>query len=228
MKENKEFTYQLMDAFITQERFNIIDTRNLPILIDEKNLHDFIEHPYLGLKEQSRIWIDVFLLGYVRQSRVSINMFASLVDLETGEILATKDVFEKMDSIVLSPQILQEHMVNNCYALANKFKEHFPLCEGKVISLNGDELMTSICKSDGLKRGMKLIIFEYLPPYEVFPLDEDLHEGGDFEILGEVRVKEVSEQNSLGILLRGLESYDFKDISINLNDISINLGTITR
>ena len=155
-------------------------------------------------------------------------MFASLVDLETGEILATKDIFEKMDPFVSSPWILQEHMADNCYALANKFKEHFPVCEGRVISFNGDEILTSICNSDGLKRGMKLIIFEDLPPYEVYPLTEDQHERGDFKIIGEVKVKEVSGQHSLGVLIRGLESYDFKHISKNLNDISTNPGAITR
>jgi hypothetical protein len=212
-KKSKKLTYELIEAFRRQQRFKVIERENLPKIIQEKKLHNYLRRPYLGLPKESRIWIDVILLGNVQTTDDSFNLSMDLVDLETGEILATKDVFEKIDPIDPLYYIWREkkweHVFENCNVLASRFKEYFPLCEGSTINLSEEEIMTSICKNDGLKKGMKLIIYEK-------PI-----KNGEFLIINEAKVKEVHEKFSLAKLLE-------KPEIININDIGMNYAVITR
>jgi len=206
--KSKEITYQVITAFINQSRFKVIDLENLPILLEEKNLFYSIGYPYLRLNEEFGIWIDVFLMGYIKETRDTFTLFASLIDFETGEILATKDVYEEINPLGLLDVVwgegLREHTIQNCSVLAAKFKEHFPLCEGKVVSINEEDIKTSICKSDGLKSGMKLIIFN-TPDKE-----------GDFLISGEAKVQSVYGKFSQARISGTMEIMDRDSLSKNL------------
>jgi len=204
-------TYQLMEAFVEQGRFRIIDLEGLPIVIDEKRLSHYPGRPFMGLSEESRIWIDILLLGYLQEAADSVSLSASLVDLETGEILVTKDVCKEVDpSLLVWEEGKQEHTFHLCAALAAKFKAHFPLCEGRVIALSGDELRAGICKADGLKQGMKLLLYQ-----------GSLDHAGDYNILGDAKVNEVREEYSIVRLLQGL-SREISRTEIN------TWGVITR
>ncbi len=210
-QKKKDLTYQLIEAFIEQERFKVIDLENLPIIIDEKNLCHYLGRPFLGRPSDLRLWIDTFLLGYIQQAEDSLTLSASLVDLETGEILATKDVCEEIDSSRLAWQEgLREHAIQICSVLAAKFKSHFPLCEGKVISLTKEELKTGICKIDGLKEGMKLLLY-----------NQEVNKDEDYSLLGEAKVKEVREEYSLARFLEYLSK-------INFDEAKMNWGVVTR
>ncbi len=215
--KGKEITYNIIKAFINQSRFRVIDLENLPMILEEKNLPYYIGDPYLRLKEEFGIWIDVFLMGYAKQTRDSFTLFASLIDFETGEILTTKDIYEEIDPLGLLDAAweegFREHTFQNCSALAAKFKVHFPLCEGKVISITQDDLRTSICKHDGLKRGMKLIIFKE-------PENEE-----DFLILGEGKVKKVTGIYSQARLSGTTE---IMDIGMDTDSVLRDLLVITR
>ncbi len=82
------------------------------------------------------------------------------------------------------------------------FKNHFPLCEGKVINLTEENLDTSICKNDGLKKGMKLIVYD----------DQNTE---DDIIIGEAKVKAVLERYSQAEISETWEVSNIKDISTN-------------
>ncbi len=140
------------------------------------------------------------------------------MDLETGEILATKDVCEEIDPPEMRWQEgLQEHTLHLCSILAARFKEHFPMCEGRVISITGDELKTGICRDDGLRKGMRLILYKNLSKKEDMAMvgeedfsiveEEDIAMDGkeDFSIVGEAMVKEVEKDYSLARLLKELK-----------------------
>lgn len=204
-------TYQLMEAFVEQGRFRIIDLEGLPIVIDEKMLSHYLGRPLMGLSEESRIWIDILLLGYLQEAADSVSLSASLVDLETGEILATKDVCEEVDpSLLVWEEGKQEHTFHLCSALAAKLKAHFPVCEGRVIALSGGEIRADICKADGLKQGMKLLLYK-----------GNLDHSGDYDILGDAKVNEVGEAYSIARLLQ--------EVSRDISKVKINTwGVITR
>ncbi|MGA1790985.1 MAG: hypothetical protein ACMUIM_05840, partial [bacterium] len=210
-EKRRGITYQLMEAFVEQGRFRIIDLEGLPIVVEEKNLSHFLGKPYMGLSEESQIWIDILLLGYLQEAADTVSLSASLVDLETGEILATKDVCEEVDpSLLVWEAGKQEHVFHLCSALAAKFKAHFPVCEGRVIALSGDELKAGICEADGLKQGMKLLLYQ-----------GSLDHAGDYDILADAKVNEVREAYSIARLLQGF-SRDISRLEIN------TWGVITR
>jgi len=212
LDEKKEnMTYQLIEAFVEQERFKVIDLENLPIIINEKNLCHYLGRPFLGHSSDLRLWIDTFLLGYIQEADDSLTLSASLVDLETGEILATKDVCEEIDSSQLAWQEgLREHASHICSILAAKFKAHFPLCEGNIISLSREELKTGICRNDGLKKGMKLLLY-----------NRKVNKDEDYFLLGEAKVERVKEEYSLAKPLQYL-------IETNIDEVKTNWGVITR
>lgn len=212
LDEKKEnITYQLIEAFVEQERFKVIDLENLPVIIDEKNLCHYLGRPLLGHSSDLRLWIDTFLLGYIQEAEDSLTLSASLVDLETGEILATKDVCEEIDSSQLAWQEgLREHAFHICSILAAKFKAHFPLCEGNIISLTREELKTGICRNDGLKEGMKLLLY-----------NRKANKDEDYFLLGEAKVERVKEEYSLAKPLQYL-------IETNIDEVKTNWGVITR
>lgn len=207
----KELTYQLIEAFVDQGRFQVIELENLPLVIDERNLSYYLGCPLLGLSPDSRLWIDTFILGYFHEAEDSITLSASLIDLETGEILATKDICEQVDPSVLRWQEgKREHNQQLCSLLAAKFKEHFPLCQGRITALGEHEITTGICRNDGLKKGMRLLVFR-----------EDNQGVGDLLILGEAKVKEVNQDSSLANLLE-----DSKDLASP--QLKLNMEVITK
>jgi len=188
-------TYQLMESFITQGRFKVIEIERLPFIINERDLAYHLGSPFLGLSSESGVWIDILLLGYVQEAEDSLTISASLVDLETGEILATKDVCEEVDPSQLTwEEGVREHALHLCGVMAAKFKEHFPLCEGGVISLDGEEMKTGIRQSDGLKEGMKLLVYAGEP-----------ERVEDLVILGDAKVREVREDYSMARLTEALK-----------------------
>jgi len=193
-QNNKDITYQLTEAFVNQKRFKVIDLESLPIIIDERSLGYYLGRPRLGLSSESTIWIDIFLLGYLQLSHDSLTLSASLIDLETGEILATKDVCEEIGTSGLAwHEGLREHTLQTCSVLAAKFKEHFPLCDGNIISLMGEAVKTDICRKDGLKEGMKLLLFT-----------GDLDRDEEVKLFGDAKVKEVKREYSMAELLEDL------------------------
>ncbi|MBN1226902.1 MAG: hypothetical protein JXA79_07910 [Deltaproteobacteria bacterium] len=213
-EEKKEnITYQLIEAFVEQGRFKVIDLENLPFIIDEKNLCQYLGRPLLGHSSDLKLWIDTFLLGYIQEAEDSLTLSASLVDLETGEILATKDVCEEIDSSQLAWQEgLREHAFHICSILAAKFKAHFPLCEGNIISLTSEELKTGICRNDGLKEGMKLLLY-----------NRGAKKDEDYVLLGEAKVEHVKEEYSLAKPLHYLI-----ETNIDVNEANTKWGVITR
>ncbi|MGA1843244.1 MAG: hypothetical protein ACMUIS_01630 [bacterium] len=204
-------TYQLMESFIDQGRFKVIELERLPFIINERDLAYHLGSPFLGLSSESGIWIDILLLGYVQEAEDSLTISASLVDLETGEILATKDVCEEVDaSQLVWEEGGREHTLHLCAIMAAKFKEHFPLCEGGVISLDGEELTTGICEGDGLKQGMKLLVYA-----------GESENGEELALIGDAKVREVREDCSLAWLTEALKH---EGREMNPTD----LGVITR
>jgi len=194
----KSLTQKLIKAFWRQKRFWVVDFENLEQIKKEITLSYYIDTPHLGIRNHHEIIIDVFLLIHIQETSDSINILGSLVDFETGLILATKEVFEEITPQGFSgpnwAEKAKKHMDELCYVLATKFKTAFPLCEGSVLSLFGEELETTICKNDGVKEQMKLIIFD------------DHNQGDDFIVIGEAKVSEVLETGSLASLLAKLST----------------------
>jgi hypothetical protein len=204
VEKKKSITQKLIKAFLSQERFWIVDFENLEKVIREQNLSHFIDIPYLGIRNHHEIqnhpeiMIDAFLLVYIQENQDSMNILGSLVDFETGVILSSQEVFEEINPQTFSDPIWAEgvkmHTYQICCVLTAKFKNYFPICEGSVISLIREEMKTTISENDGLKEKMKLIIYE------------DHNQREDFTIITEAKVREVLEDYSLAKLLEELEN----------------------
>jgi hypothetical protein len=217
-EKKKSITHKLNKAFYSQKRFWVVDIANLEKIIEEKNLSYYIDMPHLGIREHRKIMVDVFLLVHIQESLDSCTFLASLVDFETGEILATKEVFEEIEPQAPSgftwDEEPREHIYQNCCVLAAKFKEHFPICEGNIISLIKEEIETDICKDDGLREKMKLIIYKD-QNYK------DQNQEDDFTVIAEAKVTAVRERYSLATLLGKL-------VTSNANENETNWKVITK
>jgi len=159
-------------------RFRLLEREHIDRIMEElgiasSSMVDKSTGPQMG----RLLAAEVLLLGSVSERwdkrQRCLEISARLVDVETSEQLATINVFNVWGSGD------EEYLLQG---LADMFKKEFPLLQGRVLSKKGYELELNLTRSDLLKRGMK--IWVYRPPLE------------DENILGEAKVKRVSENSS--------------------------------
>lgn len=204
-RENTYLARQLKEALVKQRRFNVIPLEELDIILDEKIMKYLLDNENQEGSEPLNNRIDVIFKCHNEKTADSYSLSGRLIDIETSEVLDDVDVFVYHAGLHSDPN----QFMHSCCALSTKLKEHFPLCEGKVYDVRDIELETDICINDGLKRAMKLLIYE------------DRNQDGDIEIVREAKVEEVMELYSLARMLE-------KKRDRSMMENTVQWGVITR
>ena len=132
------------------------------------------------------IGVDAIVLGSVTRAGRNIAIDARLIDTETAEIITAQDEMSQRTSI----QELKE-MIRR---LTLKISQDLPLVEGYVINIEGERLTLDISSNNGVKKGMKCIIYSEGQDI-IHPITKKVL-GKQTQILGEAKLVQVYPQYS--------------------------------
>jgi TolB-like protein len=184
---------QMMTTFFNLNRFKLFERSQLEKILEEQKLG------MAGVLDASTaaeigkgIGVDAIVLGTVTRAGANIAIDARLIDTETAEIITAQDEISARTSI----QDLKD-MINK---LALKISQDLPLVEGYVISVGGDRLTLDIGGNNGLKKGMKCIVYHEGKEI-IHPITKKVL-GKETEELGEIKLNQVFPEYSVGQVIK--------------------------
>ena len=198
----------LIDAFVDQERFNIVTRGDeLEAVLREQKLSqtDLVDKK-TAVRVGRLVAAETILMGTVRETNDTIEIYARLVNTESSSIMESKDVFSQDKSL---PQL--QYMTNG---LALKLKHSFPLVEGMVIQVKGNEIYADFGSFKRIKKEMRFIVFQ-MGEVIKHPVTGKIL-GSETKELGVATVVSVFEEMSIGKLIA-----DFEIDDINVQDLVI-------
>ena len=198
----------LIDAFVNQKRFHIVTRGDeLEAVLREQKLSqtDLVDKN-TAVKVGKLVAAETILMGTVRETRDAIEIYARLVNTESSSIMEAKDVFSRDKSI---PQL--QYITNG---LALKLKHSFPLIEGMVIQVKGNEIYADFGSFKRIKKDMRFIVFQIGEEIKHPVTGKVL--GSETKELGVATVVSVFEDMSIGKLIA-----DFEIGGINVQDLVI-------
>ena len=192
----------LLTALLDQGRFQLVERDNLEAILREQKIGQAgLVEPDTAVTLGKIVGVEGVLLGTVLQTPKALEVFARFVDVETGTILATEDVYgEDLDLRAVRTLMA---------GLALKLRQRFPLVQGLVLKVEGNKVFVDLGQQQ-LKKYMKLIVFRVgemiTHPLTGKPL------GTPTETLGEVTVEAVFDELAQGILRPAKNSGDVKQL----------------
>lgn len=198
----------LVSAFFDQDRFNIVSRgEELETVLRELKLSqtDLVDKKK-AVQVGRLVAAEAILMGTIRETKDSIEIYARLVNTETSTLWEAKDVYAQ------DKALSQIQYVTN--GLALKFKHSFPLLEGLVIKITGKNIYADFGTIQRIKKEMKFIVFREGETI-VHPVTGRVL-GSESEELGVATVVNVFEDMSIGKLVA-----DFDPSKIQLKDLII-------
>ncbi|MBI5507117.1 MAG: hypothetical protein HY903_00060 [Deltaproteobacteria bacterium] len=174
----------LESALVEQRRFYLLDRTRIAALATEWQLvaTSLAEDGLDLLKLGTALKSDVTLLGWVKENAAAIEVYARLVDSESGQILVEKDVFHERKSL--------KNIQGLLYGLALKLRTAIPRLGGTLATKDGTALTIELNETGSLPVGARLLL--------VAP------EGGPAaEVVGQARVEAVDATRVGARLLDG-------------------------
>ncbi len=192
----------LINAFVDQERFNIVTRGDeLEAVLKEQKLSqtDLVDKK-TAVRVGKLVAAESILMGTVHETQDTIEIYARLINTESSSILEAKDVFGQDKSV---PQI--QYLTNG---LALKLKHSFPLIEGMVIQVKGNEIYADFGSFKRIKKEMRFIVFTQGEVIKHPVTGKVL--GSDTKELGVATVVNVFEDMSIGKLIADFEIGDIQ------------------
>jgi hypothetical protein len=140
-------------------------------------------------------------MGTIRETADTLEIYARLINTETSSVLEAKDVFGQDKA---PPQI--QYLTNG---LALKMKHSFPLIEGMVIKVKGNEIYADFGTFKRIKKEMKFIVFKEGETIK-HPVTGKIL-GSESQELGVATVVTVFEDMSIGKMIA---EFDASNIAI--------------
>jgi TolB-like protein len=198
----------LLDAFLESGRFQILEREAINAVLDELELGaSELADPDRAVKAGRMLAADLLLLGSVREKGNSIHITARIVDVETGRVVSTDDVYHEEKTL--------ERLAYLAEGLYLKVAQRFPLLEGEVVNKDRALFYVDRGSRDLLWPGMKVVLFretgDLVTPSGLFL-------GKKIEEVGEGLLRRIEEDFSAGA------PYQRED----LDKIQVNDRMITR
>lgn len=189
---SSSFQENITDALINRNRFRLVEREKLDIVLREQKLSqtDLVERD-TAIRLGRLLAARTVLTGSINSSRIGTEIVARLIDTETSEIIASKDVY---DEVVDLPGLrtLAE-------GLALKLHSEFPLVEGIVVDKAENAVFTDLGQGK-TKLNRRLIIYREQPIKH--PKTGKVL-GAKSEIVGRAAVSEVMPELSKAELTSG-------------------------
>jgi TolB-like protein len=184
----------LENALVEQERFYVLDRTRIEALVTEWQL--VVEDLTTGESELLRLGealsSDVTMMGTVKESGESVEVYSRLVDTQSGAIIIEKDVFHEKKSL--------RNMRDLLFGLGLKLEAALPRLTGTLTQMRGDLLEVRMENAGLLPIGAHLLLLGEGTAATALP--------GAQTISGQARIEAIGEHQLSARLLRG-------DVGIN-------------
>jgi tetratricopeptide (TPR) repeat protein len=189
-----------MEELVNQRRFRLIEREYLDKILQEHKIsRSDLADQKTALEVGRLVAAQSTLVGDFIETKRGVEIVSRLIDNETSEILAVKDVYgESKDGKAL--QLLAKGM-------AVKYNLEFPLVDGIVVQEKGDSFLTDLGE-EKIKLQRRLIVYREKEPVIHPVTGKSL--GNDKEIIGYARVTQVMEEMSRAEPIEGLKEVDIK------------------
>ncbi|MCL7487643.1 MAG: FlgO family outer membrane protein [Desulfobulbaceae bacterium] len=166
---------RMIDSFRQQQRFNIVK---------QQSAH--LSAPAEAGESDKSTAADAVLAGTIIETADSLEIIARLIDAETSAVLAANDIFSEDKSFSSLTGMLDN--------LAARFTRDFPVLHGMLTDVGENEVTINIGADKHIEPGMLMIC--YRDGLQIRHPVTGRIVGGEPEILGEIRVKEVLADSS--------------------------------
>jgi hypothetical protein len=180
---NEDFLLALAD----RGRFRLVERERLDAVLAEQRLTaEGLADPDVALRVGRLITAELVLTGSAFRHREGLELFTRLINVETGTILATSDVF--------GTNFAASGVRTLCEGLAFKVEREFPLVHGWLVKRDGTRLITDLGRKDGVRPEMKIWLYVDGPELR-HPVTGALL-GQDHRVIGQAELSDVFERTS--------------------------------
>jgi hypothetical protein len=192
----------LTHAFVNQKRFFILERQELNRILQEQQLsREQIFDQKTAVKMGRLMVSETILLGDIIATDRSVEISARMVDIDTSQIIAEKDVYWEGSVRTGFRETLE--------GLALKFRQQFPLCEGTIIDKQAREVRLNLGKENAICKGMRFLVFHEQGPGSA--------RDSDSGILALLRAQEIHDKSSRAAVLK---TYSGRGIAVKDSVIS--------
>lgn len=193
---------RLIASFYEQGRFKMVERTKINEILSELNLSQTnLANPETAAKMGRIIAPDALLAGTIHESDQSMEIVTRLIDTESSTVMGVNDAYTDDKTFSASADLSEK--------VAFKYKRDFPILEGRIIDVDGKEILVDLGSEDEIKGLVKLIIFreskglKHRTTGKV--IDQDAVE------LGQARVKNVFPNSSKADEIKRLAEYGAND-----------------
>lgn len=188
---NYVYTF-LTHSFEYQKRFNVLGRDQLNRVLEAKQINrDKTFDQKMALSLGQVMGSETVLIGDISATQESIEIFARLIDTGSSTVLAEKDIYWEGG--------IDSGFRESLDALALKFKEHLPLCEGSIIDEKSGKVVIDMGEDEMIRQGMKFLAFHESDP--IYDSLTGMNLGRDTEILALLSAEEINRESSMTDIL---------------------------
>lgn len=148
---------EMLDKLITQlvalHRFKVIERSQLEKVLKEQALGmSGVVDVASATKVGKVLGVDAVLIGSITQDDKKVGMDARLVNTESAEVLTSNDAYANSDN----PEELRKMATKVAVEVYNAM----PLVQGTVIKVETSDFIVDLGEAQGLKKGMKVVVFK--------------------------------------------------------------------
>jgi len=148
---------QIIDSFLEQARFNIVERTKLDALLRELKLSSTeLVDPEQAARLGKIVAAQGMLAGSVIETPDSVEIIGRLIDTETATVLASHDIFGEDKGLDALGSLLD--------GLAFKFKRDFPLVEGIILEVRRMEVLIDAGSEKRIKPNTWLLCYREKEP----------------------------------------------------------------
>lgn len=193
---------KLIDSFIEQRRFKIVERQRLDAVLQEQRLAaSDLTDPNQAVKLGKIIAAHAILAGSIIETPDAVEVIGRLIDVESSAILVSNDVYDQGKTLKTLDNLLD--------SLAFKFKRDFPLAEGLVIDVKGGGAMVDVGLETNLREYTRLIAYRESGGVK-HPVTGRLL-GVEEKEIGELKITTVHKEFSNAEILSGGEELKVLD-----------------
>ena len=200
------FQDQLINAFVQQNRFRVVERNLLDLILQEQKLSQSqLVDRGTALKIGQLVAAQSIVAGSIVISRNGVEIISRIIDTETSEIMATEDAYDEVKDLHSLGSLAE--------GIAIKYHQDFPLVNGLVIDKKGDLILINLGLED-IKKQRHILVYreeEVLNPATGKIL------GTDKQIVGRARLTQIDTTISKAEL-----------VDVSANEVQILYKVITE